>query len=498
MLSPGETIERYVVENIIGRGGIATVYVVRHTQLDSRHALKVMSFANPDVRERLLMEGRVQATLRHTNVVAVNDVLHVQGHPGLLMEYIDGPAMDGWLRDYRPNLDEALAIFRGLLAGVSYAHEKGLIHRDLKPGNVLLEVGNKRVTPKVADFGLVKGVADADLSNPTRTGATLGTPAFMPPEQIRDASSVDQRADVYSLGCILYELVCGRAPFVGNDMLALFHMIATSDYPPPRDLNPDLPDALVELIDDMLKADRDERIASCAEVFERLGDGPHDLLLATSPGAQAALELRSVPSAVPSDSLSTLPTPPSLVPPVVKAAETMLTAVPPEPEQGRAMQGALVALLVLVVLLAGALASVMLQSGPSPAAVAEPQPEPTAVEAEVVPEPVAPPPVEAPEPEVMPEPVVAAPEPLPVPRPKPVKARPTGPSPASVAFEGAKMVVLESGDTRFALPAQVPAGRYSIRASFGSSWAAAGTVTVKPGETVTLECVSNFAQCRRP
>jgi serine/threonine protein kinase len=139
MLEPGQTHDRYSVEAMIGRGGMAVVYRVRHTSLGSHHALKVLTLGGPGVRERLMQEGRLQAQLRHPNIVAVTDVLEVGGNPALVLELVDGPTLDGWLdANPRPPLDIAEAMFRGVVNAVHAAHARGLVHRDLKPANVLL------------------------------------------------------------------------------------------------------------------------------------------------------------------------------------------------------------------------------------------------------------------------------------------------------------------------------------------------------------------------
>ena len=204
---------------------MAAVYLGRHAQLDSLHAIKVLFITAPQIRERLLREGRVQANLRHPNIVSVTDVLEVQGAPALVMEYVDGPALDAWLLEHKPTIDEALWLFRGIVRGVSAAHERGVVHRDLKPANILLSRTNEGIVPKVTDFGLVKSVSDT--KGHTQTGLALGTPEYMAPEQIRDASEVDQRADMFALGCILYELVCHRRAFGRPDKMSTFNAIVS-------------------------------------------------------------------------------------------------------------------------------------------------------------------------------------------------------------------------------------------------------------------------------
>lgn len=233
MLEIGRQIERYIVEEALGEGGMAFVFRVRHSKLGTLHALKVLKVGGPAIQERLVREGKVQASLKHANILAVTDVIDVDGAPGLLMEYVGGGSLDQWLEGRKPTTAEAESIFRGILAGVGRAHKAGLIHRDLKPGNVLMEDGDDGFVPKVADFGLAKILADTGGKNATRSGVGMGTPAYMSPEQIRDAKNVDGRADIFALGCILYELVCGSSPFQRGDVLSIFAAIADGRYAPP-------------------------------------------------------------------------------------------------------------------------------------------------------------------------------------------------------------------------------------------------------------------------
>jgi len=272
MLSPGQTIDRYTVDSVIGHGGTAVVYLVRHNQLGSQHALKVLSLSSGAIRKRLLREGRVQAALQHTNIVSVTDVLDVGGNPGLLMEHIDGPALDQAMRRYKIGLRDALILFRGIVAGVRAAHREGLVHRDLKPANVLLFRSPEGFVPKVTDFGLAKVVVGrgSELGQ-TRQGIAMGTPAYMAPEQIHDARAVDQRADIFSLGCLLYELTTRSRAFPGDQALEIYNNIVGGRYTPPEEINPDLPDAIIQAIDGCLITDRERRIPDCDTLLKVLG-----------------------------------------------------------------------------------------------------------------------------------------------------------------------------------------------------------------------------------
>jgi len=286
-LHSGEVVDRYVVQALLGQGGMAAVYQVQHSTLGTQHALKVLTLPSRKVRERMVLEGRVQSALDHPNVLSVHDVVEVRGSIGLLMDLVEGPSLAEWLEDYQPPLDEALAVFRGMALGVGHAHGAGLIHRDLKPGNVLLAFDRRGLVPKVTDFGLVKALG-VDASHRTRTGAAMGTPGYMAPEQIEDASSVDRRADTWALGCVLYRMVCGEEAFQGNNLAKLFRTVLEGTFVDPHAHVPDLPDRVVQLIQALLSVDP---VARPADIGAMVGflDGDVDELVA--PGVElGALE----------------------------------------------------------------------------------------------------------------------------------------------------------------------------------------------------------------
>lgn len=209
----GRQVDRYIIEGVVGRGGLAVVYRVRHAQLDSVHALKVLQIRSARITRRLHQEGRIQAALRHANLVPVTDMIDVDGVPGLVMDFVSGPTLQQLLAGGRPPPpDEVDRLAEGILAGVIKAHAHGVIHRDLKPGNILLEPTEDGYVPRVVDFGFLKVIRAEDEDHSLTRGGKLGTPRFMAPEQANDAKSVDARADVYSLGAILYELLGGHRP----------------------------------------------------------------------------------------------------------------------------------------------------------------------------------------------------------------------------------------------------------------------------------------------
>jgi len=265
-LTPGTVIDRYTVDSVLGEGGMAVVYRVHHNQLGTVHALKVLSLTSRSIRERLVQEGRVQARLSHPNVVSVTDVIDVGGAPGLVMEYVRGPDLDTLLHHQHLSLEQADVLAQDILGAVMAAHRQQYIHRDLKPANIMLLITPDGLVPKITDFGLAK-LLDDEGSAKTRTGATMGTPHYMAPEQIRDAKSVGPEADVFSLGAILYELVCGERAFQGDGLFEIFKAVAEGSYTPPRTLVPDIPERMEAAIIGALQVDLALRIPSVEQLL---------------------------------------------------------------------------------------------------------------------------------------------------------------------------------------------------------------------------------------
>lgn len=266
MLSTGDVIDRYTVEGEIASGGMAEVYRVRHQQLGSVHALKVLVLRTQDIKRRLLQEGRVQAALKHPNAIMVTDVVEVGGHPGLVMEFVDGPTLGDWVHLDNPGFPEIERVFREVVSAIGEAHRVGLIHRDLKPSNVLMaRAGEKRIA-KVIDFGLAKVVQDDDMDH-TRSGVPMGTPSYMAPEQIADAKNVDVRADLFSLGALLYYMVCRKKAFDGGNAVETYNAVLGGEYTPPLEIRPDIPANLVRAIDVCLRTNREERVRSAEDLL---------------------------------------------------------------------------------------------------------------------------------------------------------------------------------------------------------------------------------------
>jgi serine/threonine-protein kinase len=273
VLEADQIVGTYRVECHVGSGAMGEVYRVRHVAHGTAHALKFLALPSGRVRERILLEAEIHTRLAHDNVVTFTEVIDIGGDPALIMEFVDGPALDKWLGAHTPSLAQAEALFRGIAAGVAHAHSKGLVHRDLKPANVLLAGSGAELCPKVADFGLAKILGGDAVAGLTRSGISLGSPAYMSPEQIRDARQVDQRADLFSLGCILYELVCGQRAFQGPDVLAVMNAAIAARYSAPQLLRPELPDRFVRAIEGCLQVDPNRRVQSCEALLGLLNDG---------------------------------------------------------------------------------------------------------------------------------------------------------------------------------------------------------------------------------
>ncbi|MEN0061982.1 MAG: protein kinase [Myxococcota bacterium] len=274
-LTPGIVIDRYVVESFIGAGGMATVLKVRHRQLGTAHAMKVLNIASGSVRDRLVQEGRLQAALQHENVVKVTDLVTLTGGaPGLIMEFVEGPNLDELLNDKVPTLAQADHLAQGILRGVEEAHRHGLVHRDLKPANILLQPAVETWVPKVADFGIAKVLAgDGDHTGHTRTGMTMGTPNYMAPEQARDAKNIGPTADIFALGAILYELLTNQRAFEGNDILDTLNRVAEADYVPIQERKPNCPPGMMRAIEAALQVEVQDRPQTVDELRAMWLDG---------------------------------------------------------------------------------------------------------------------------------------------------------------------------------------------------------------------------------
>jgi len=265
-ITPGTKLGQYEVQDFIGQGAMGLVYRAYHSELERTGAVKVLQAISPDLsaKARFRHEAQAIAQLRHPNIVNVYDFGEYEGTPYMIVEYVPGGSLAARLGSGHLDPQEALKYLRGIASGLDYAHGKGVIHRDVKPANVLLE---KDDSPVLADFGLAKLVQGTSLKS--MTGATTGTPAYMAPEQVT-GSDVGPAADRYSLATIAYEMFAGAIPFDGQGLMELLYAHVHRDPAPPSAHNPLLSPQVDEVILRGLARDPNLRWESCAAFVDAL------------------------------------------------------------------------------------------------------------------------------------------------------------------------------------------------------------------------------------
>jgi serine/threonine protein kinase len=280
---------------VIGQGGMGVVYRAEDSRLGRHVAVKVMkpeSAADPELRERFLREARSQAAIEHDHVAPVFAADEDQGVPFLVMPLLRGETLASRLARGKLPLAEAMRIGRETALGVAAAHRRGLIHRDIKPGNIWLEENGRA---RLMDFGLARELLSP--SGTTQSGAMIGTPLYMAPEQTR-GEPIDERADLFSLGCVLYELAGGVRPFAAGDVQSVLERVRDSEPTPLRELDASIPPRLETLIGEMLSKDPSRRPASAQHVANALasidGSLPHGRRSWLTPAAVLAAALACV------------------------------------------------------------------------------------------------------------------------------------------------------------------------------------------------------------
>ncbi len=253
-------IPGYEILGELGRGGMGVVYKAQQVNLNRTIALKmILSGVHADSEDRLrfLTEAEVIAALGHTGIVQVHDFGTHEGAPWFALEYCPGGSLAGKLKDSTLTADEAARMLEQIARAVQAAHNQGIIHRDLKPGNILLTAdGQSRVT----DFGLARRVQGG--SGLTQTGAIMGTPSYMAPEQAEGKKGVGPPADVYALGAILYECLTGRPPFKAATSFDTILQVLNNEVAAPRSLNPAVPRDLETIALQCLQKDPSKRLYS--------------------------------------------------------------------------------------------------------------------------------------------------------------------------------------------------------------------------------------------
>jgi serine/threonine protein kinase len=265
-----EVIGRCRIDEKIGEGGMGSVYRGTHTTLDMPVAVKVLpkhiDLKDPEYSQRFSREARIAARLRHPNLVAVHDYGVEGQYYYLIMDYVEGPTCsDEVQRLGRLEWRQAVDIAEQVARGLEYAASKGIIHRDVTPGNIIIDADG---TAKITDLGLAKETT-ADATGLTRSGASLGTPYYMSPEQINSARDVDFRTDIYSLGATLYHMVCGKVPYTGTTFEVMTKQVR-QPLPSPKNHVPELPDDLCDIIRKMMAKSSQDRYQSYEELRQDL------------------------------------------------------------------------------------------------------------------------------------------------------------------------------------------------------------------------------------
>ncbi|QCB92199.1 Stk1 family PASTA domain-containing Ser/Thr kinase [Cellulomonas shaoxiangyii] len=342
MVDDGSRIlaNRYEVGELIGRGGMAEVHIGHDTRLGRTVAIKILRSdlaRDPSFQARFRREAQSAAALNHPAIVAVYDtgedlvtepsgtVAHV---PFIVMEYVEGHTVRDILRDgHAVPIDEAIEITAGVLSALEYSHHAGIVHRDIKPANVM-------ITPtgavKVMDFGIARAIADS-AATMTQTQAVIGTAQYLSPEQAR-GEQVDARSDLYSTGCLLFELLTGRPPFVGDSPVAVAYQHVREAPPVPSQIASDVPEALDRITLKALAKERDARYSTAAEFRA-------DLEAVLRGGAVSAPAVGAALAAVPAGDATQVMAPPAAttqaMPPTAVGApwgSTGLTTTPTPPE----------------------------------------------------------------------------------------------------------------------------------------------------------------------
>lgn len=263
----------YRLARPLGRGGMGRLYEAEHARLDRRFAVKVLHEAcsgNRDAATRFEREAQALGRIRSDHVLDVVDVLRTpDDRTAIVTARLDGEDLKARLdRVGKLPIAEAIPIARQVCRGLAAAHAQGIVHRDLKPSNLFLEAGaDGRVAVKILDFGVAKLAGEPEL---TRTGAVVGTPAYMAPEQARGSAEVDERADLYAVGAVLYRMVTGRAPYTGDDAAALLSRLLHEAPRRPRAIDRDIPAGLEAIIQRAMARDPEHRPSDALELEREL------------------------------------------------------------------------------------------------------------------------------------------------------------------------------------------------------------------------------------
>ncbi|HEY6121822.1 MAG TPA: protein kinase [Pyrinomonadaceae bacterium] len=299
MLSPGTRVGRYEILSQLGAGGMGEVYLAQDNVLDRRVALKVLPSsvaADQDRMRRFVQEAKAAAALNHPNIAHVYEVGESEGIHFIALEYIDGRTLGDCIKRSETNLPKLLKYLQHVAEGLAKAHESGIVHRDLKPDNIMvsrddhvkvLDFGLAKLVepqhPSIASIGTTSEVATVPLAQLSTSGVVIGTVGYMSPEQAQGKTKeIDQRSDIFSFGCILYEAITGAKAFQGKDVLDSLHKIVHEPAPLIKDITPAAPSELQRILRRCLAKDREDRYQTMKDVAIELKEVRRDLDSATA------------------------------------------------------------------------------------------------------------------------------------------------------------------------------------------------------------------------
>jgi serine/threonine protein kinase/Tfp pilus assembly protein PilF len=262
----GKSISHYRIIEKIGQGGMGEVYLAEDTKLNRKVALKFLPpqyVSDQDLKTRFKREAQAAAALNHPNIITIHEVSEYEGRPYMAMEYVEGGSLRDLIGADKMSVAQVTNLAAQISEGLAKAHQAGIVHRDIKPQNILIDADGR---PRICDFGLAKLRREVVL---TQTGTTLGTIAYMSPEQAR-GEEVDHRADIWSLGVVVYEMLTGQRPFRGDHDQAVIYAILNSQPESISGIRPDAPGALVRIIDKAMAKSPDDRYRDMAEMVSQL------------------------------------------------------------------------------------------------------------------------------------------------------------------------------------------------------------------------------------
>ncbi len=496
---------RFHIVGPLATGGMGTLYRARQEPLGRMVALKVLGSAalpSAEFRERFILEASATARLSHRNIVRIFDFgVTDDGILFIAMELIEGRPLIDVIRDEAPmEPARAVHIAEQIVSALAAAHDKGIVHRDVKPANILITTdGDHADFVKVVDFGLVK-VVDADIST-TRTGMVLGSPQYMPPEQIAGLDSTDERSDIYPVGILLFNMLTGRRPFKGKGATAILYAHVHHPFPTVAQAAPnvDVPAALEAIVRRCVQKHPADRYANMRELGEALYSCDFDDITIVPLGDEAT----------PRPTLS-----PSDLPDYPRVGDTTEVSVRPTLPPSAALVGAFSAgaltMAACLVVLSSLLAWMSLAPRPAATVVLpskalhQPQTPPPAVQV-----------TDADPPEALPEP--SPPAPAAEPSTRRARKLPAPPSPRRSSRRGAKRtpvvaaaepsrvtwtgdarrVWLEANGRSYDTGKAIEPGTYTVMAWFDAPEpVVAGTVTVSAGQTAELKCSNFVLRCK--